>query len=135
MCWGRVFSAFPTTGKGNLEPVCFCFGELNGTCGHMHVFVLVLFAHTHTQTAPVFSLAEPKGVSISACLLLPQWWLLLCISNRCILVLSSWNETYSPKELKRREIGRVSERNMKSWVQRLPSRYFFFCFPFLRKSE
>lgn len=31
----------------------FCFGELNGTCGHRHMFMLVFSVHTQMQTPPV----------------------------------------------------------------------------------
>lgn len=100
---------------------------------HAGVCACSLCTHTHTNSPSVQLGRAQRCVFISACLLLPQWWLLLCISNRRILVLSSWNETYSPKELKRREIGRVSERNMKSWVPEAAIQIFFFLVSFSKK--
>lgn len=63
---GVLSLAIPHNREVTFGTCFFCFGELNGTCGHMHMFMLAFSVHTHrhTQTPPVFTLAEPKGVSL-----------------------------------------------------------------------
>lgn len=64
-------------------------------CIHAHVCMFCM--QMHAETPPVFRLAEPKGVSLFLDFFPSIMAAFLCISNSYILVLSSWNETYSPK--------------------------------------
>lgn len=99
----------------------------------MHMFMPLFSVHTHKH--PQFSAWQSSKVYLYFCMSFSfTVVVLLCISNRYILVFSSWNETYSPKEIKRREMGKVSERNMKNWLPEA-SIQIFFPFLFLRKSE
>lgn len=133
-----VLGLGPHPGYSSLQgsEICFffCFGELNGTCGHMHMFMLVFSVHTHKHPQ-CLAWQSPKVYLYSCISFCSTMVVFLCISNRYILVLSSWNETYSPKKIKRREMGRINESNMKSWVPEASIQIFFFNSPFLRKSE
>lgn len=95
--------AFPHNRKGQFEACLFLLWEIKWyLCTHAHVYACSVCKCM--QKHPQCLVWQSPEVCLYFCgVFPPQWGLFLCISDSYILVFFSWNETYSPKEIKTRK--------------------------------
>lgn len=105
---------------------------------HTCTCVCMFCMQMHAETPPVFSLAEPKGMPLFLYSFFPSTQAAFSVHIRQLYFGPfhlEWNLQSKKNKKDKREMGRISEGNMMSWVPEAAIQRFLLALPFQKKQS